>query len=192
MALIPWLVLLGRSLMFKTLHSMSIVNSPTKKGCTDLMQRIGVVSQLFWQCRARENYGKLLKSLCEEEIAKLLPQKRSKKIQKSTHGWQNHGLFKSLRLVKFCAFPNLIDNLVNNKIWLFLGVVETIVGYLELPVVLWVFFIVFSIFCIMSFGDCTKKHPKIWINMRCNFTWICCYRQTNTLVSQQSNERKLP
>ena len=57
-----------------------------KKGCTDPMQRIGVVSQLFWQCRARENYGKLLKSLCEEEIAKLLPQKRSKKIQKSAHG----------------------------------------------------------------------------------------------------------
>ena len=72
--------------MFKTLHSMSIVNSPTKKGCTDLMQRIGVVSQLFWQCRARKNYGKLLKSLSEEEIVKLLSQKRSKKIQKSAQG----------------------------------------------------------------------------------------------------------
>ena len=86
MALIPWLVLVGRSLMFKTLHSMSIVNSPTKKGCPDLMQRIGMVSQLFWRCRARENYGKPLKSLCEEEVVKLLPQKRSKKIQKSAHG----------------------------------------------------------------------------------------------------------
>ena len=48
MALIPWLVLLGRSLMFKTLHSMSIVNSPTKKGCTDLLQRIGVVIRVSY------------------------------------------------------------------------------------------------------------------------------------------------
>ena len=93
MALIPWLilynqlVLLGRRFIYFqniTLDDDRFVID--KKGCTDLMQRIGVVSQLFWQCRARENYGKLLKSLCEEEIAKLLPQKRSKKIQKSAHG----------------------------------------------------------------------------------------------------------
>ena len=181
-----------RSLMFKTLHSMSIVNSPTKKGCPDLMQRIGVVSQLFWQCRARENYGKPLKSLCEEEVVKPLPQKRSKKIQKSAHGWQNHGLFKSLRLVKFVHSLIWLIILLTPKFGCFLVLWKLLHGYLELSVVLWVFFIVFSIFCITSFGDCTKKHPKIWINMRCNFTWISCCRQTNTLVSQQSSERKLP
>ena len=34
----------------------------------------------------------------------------------------------------------------------FLGVVETIVGFVAL---MWVLFIVFPIFCITSFGDCT-------------------------------------
>ena len=34
----------------------------------------------------------------------------------------------------------------------FLGVVETIVGSVAL---MWVLFIVFPIFCITSFGDCT-------------------------------------
>ena len=89
MALIPWLVLLGRSFIDAqniTLDDDRFVYD--KKGCTDLIQRIGVVSQLFWQCRARENYGNLFNkiALCEEKIAKLLPQKRSKKRQKSTHG----------------------------------------------------------------------------------------------------------
>ena len=87
MALIPWLVLLGRSFIDAqniTLDDDRFVFD--KKGCTDLIQRIGVVSQLFWQYRARESYGKLLKSLFEEEVVKLLPQKRSKKIQKSAHG----------------------------------------------------------------------------------------------------------
>ena len=138
MALIPWLVLVGRSLMFKTLHSMSIVNSPTKKGCTDLLQRIGVVSQLFWQCRARENYGKLLKSLCEEEIAKLLPQKRSKKIQKSAHGWQNHGLIKSLRLVKF----------VHSLIWLIILLTPKFGCFL----VLWKLLLVISSYTVLCCG----------------------------------------
>ena len=31
---------------------------------------------------------------------------------------------------KICPFPNLIDNFINTKIWLFFAVVETIVGYL--------------------------------------------------------------
>ena len=62
MALIPWLVLLGRRFIDAqniTLDDDRFVFD--KKGCTDLMQRIGVVSQLFWQCRARENYGNLFK-----------------------------------------------------------------------------------------------------------------------------------
>ena len=37
---------------------------------------------------------------------------------------------------------------------------ETIVGYFELSVVLWVFFIVFSIFCITSFGDLHQETPQ--------------------------------
>ena len=138
MALIPWLVLLRRRLMIKTLHSMSVVNSPTKKGCTNLLQRIGVVSQLFWQCRARENYGKLLKSLCEEEIAKLLPQKRSKKIQKSAHGWQNHGLIKSLRLVKF----------VHSLIWLIILLTPKFGCFL----LLWKLLLVISSYTVLCCG----------------------------------------
>ena len=48
MALIPWLVLLGRSFIDAqniTLDDDRFVFD--KKGCTDLMQRIWVVSQLF-------------------------------------------------------------------------------------------------------------------------------------------------
>ena len=40
--------------------------------------------------------------------------------------------------------------------WQLLGVMETIVG--SLCVMAWVFFIVFSIFCIKSFGVCA--HPN--------------------------------
>ena len=68
MVLIPWLilynqlVLLGRRFIdFQNITLDKDRFVIDKNGCTDLMQRIGVVSQLFWQRRARKNYGRLFK-----------------------------------------------------------------------------------------------------------------------------------